>query len=544
VQITSPQDGYTTDNRLLTVSGNVTSPNEINIGTGATVTLNGEARSLPLTLEGNSTYNYSFSTTLELIQGSNSITVTVTDSHNNSGNDTVIVNANIPTIFLRAELTWNTNDTDLDGHLIAPGYQIFDDFYDCYYWNRNPDWDGSGGNNTAGDPSLDQDITTGYGPEHTVLVAPPFNGIYQYKVHYYWDHGNGPSTATVKIWVNDNLVFQGNKTMSDNEVWDCACISWPSGVVSAGPCAITTPTPTPTPTPSLYALTVVSQGCCPILVEGLPAGNQTVSAGGNSTFSGIPANTQVTLTAQNSGNCSFDYWMVDGWPWSLVDQQITLTIDSAHTAEAWCSPSATPTPTPTPMPTPTTTPTPTPTPSGYTLTVTSQGCCPVLVKGLPGGDQTVPAGGNITFMGVSPGTLATIKAQPGVGCQLDHWMVDGVQKPADQTIYLTVNSNRTVIAVCVVLPPVTLTVTSEGCCSIMVSGLSGGNAMVPAGGTVTFTNVPANTLVTLLPQTGQECYFSYWTLDEQVYEGLPIEFTMDANHTVTVCCYGGEVIVP
>ena len=188
---------------------------------------------------------------------------------------------------------------------------------------------------------------------------------------------------------------------------------------------------------------MTSQGCCPVLVEGLPTGNQTVPAGGNSTFSGIPANIQVTLTAQTDGNCIFEYWWVDDGPSSLENPQ-TITMNSDHTAEVWCSPEATPTPTPT------LTPTPTPTPSGYSLTVTSQGCCPIEVKGLPGGDQKVLAGGSSTFTGIPYNTLVTITAQSEIEmCYLQYWIIDGVQRQnLGQAISLYIRGDRTVIAVC------------------------------------------------------------------------------------------------
>jgi len=321
VQITSPEDGSAADNRLLTVSGNVTSSNEVNSETGATITLNGEASSLPLTLQGNSTYDYSFSTQVELIPGSNSITVTATNISGQTGNDTVTVNANIQLFGIKAELTWDSNNTDLDSHLIAPCYPENDPFGDCYFANPNPDWDRSGGNST-GDPSLDADVQDGYGPEYIVLAAPPFNGIYQYKVYYYSDHDTGLlSTATVKIWINDELVFEGNKTLSNHEWWDCASIDWPSGNVTAG-----------YPT---HTLTVTSNGCCPILVEGLPCGNQTVPAGNTTAFS-TPENGNVTLTAETGEGCSFDQWQVDVGN-STGENPITVTMDSDREATAVCN---------------------------------------------------------------------------------------------------------------------------------------------------------------------------------------------------------------
>jgi len=509
VQITSPQDGYTTDNRLLTVSGNVTSTNEINTETGATITLNGEARSLPLTTEGNSTYNYySFGTQVELIPGSNTITVTATDINGQTGNDTVVVNANIQSYAIEAELTWDTNDTDLDSHLIAPGGKMATRYTwsasDCYYDNPNPDWDGSGGS-SPGDPSLDQDVITGYGPEYIVLVAPPFDGIYQYKVFYYDDNGHGPSTAMVKIRINDVLVWQGNRTMSYDEVWDCANIDWPSGNITTGP-----------------TLTVASQGCCPILVEGLSVGNRTVSAGGNSTFSGISANTQVTLTAQTGESCSLDYWQVDGGN-STGENPITVTMASDHEAIAACSS--------TPIPTPT--PTPTPTPSVYTLTVVSQGCCPILVEGLPAGNQTVPAGGNSTFSGISANTQVTLTAQTGENCSLDHWQVDGGNSTGENPLTLTMNSDYEATAACVHLH--TLTVYSDGCCPIQVTWF-GGNYTIPAGGNQTFV-VPQGTVVTADALDGGGCATTGWYLDlEPTSRPDPLTITMDADHQAWAYC--------
>jgi hypothetical protein len=154
----------------------------------------------------------------------------------------------------------------------------------------------------------------------------------------------------------------------------------------------------------------------------------------------------------------------------------------------------------------------------------------------------------MTFTGIPSGTLARITAQPGAGCKLDHWMIDGVQNPTqDQTIYVTINNDRAVIAVCVNVPPVTLTVISEGSdsplgCPITVSGLTGGSQTVPAGGTRTFTT-NVNSQVTLLPQTGEMCYLTGWDLDgvPQYSEG-PIAFPMDTNHTVTVYCYCSQGI--
>jgi uncharacterized protein YfaP (DUF2135 family) len=218
--------------RLIAVQGTVVSSSEI---AGATITHNMESRLLELTFEGEGSYNYSFDTAIELLQGWNTITVSAIDSDGWSGNDTVVVFADIAGCAIRIELTWNTTDTDLDSHLIAPGHQFGDEYWDCYFADENPDWDDTG-DSSDGDPALDVDDTDGYGPEHIVLCVPPFNGVYIYKVHYFSDHGHGVSTATVKIWIDEVLVFTASRSLSDDEVWDCACIAWPSGIVSAGPC--------------------------------------------------------------------------------------------------------------------------------------------------------------------------------------------------------------------------------------------------------------------------------------------------------------------
>ena len=494
MQITSPEDNSSTDSRLLTISGNVTSTSEINTETGATITLNGEARPLPLTLEGNSTYNYySFGTQVELIPGSNTITVTAIDINGQPGNDTITVNADIQSYAIKAELTWDTNGTDLDSHLIAPCYADNDMFGDCYYANPNPDWDGSG-NSSGGDPSLDQDVITGYGPEYIVLVEPPFNGIYQYKVYYYDDNGYGSSIATVKIWVNDVLVFQGNRTLSNYEWWDCACVSWPSGTVTAGPC-------------STHTLTVTSSGCCPILVEGLPCGNMTVSAGNTDAFY-APENTQITLTAQTGDECSFDYWQVDGGN-STGENPITVTMDSDHAATATCTPL-------------------------YTLALTNDGCHNVSVSSLPGGNQDVPWGGNATFV-LPEGTEVTLTPSDSDGIVFTGWYIDAEGSPRfDRPLTIAMDASHQVTAVCV--PAHTLYVSSNGCCPILVEGLPGGNQTVSAGDAFSF-DAPENSNITLTARPGDSCQFGNWTVDEgNSTTDNPITVTMDSNHAATATC--------
>jgi uncharacterized repeat protein (TIGR01451 family) len=141
----------------------------------------------------------------------------------------VTIEVDIPTYGIKIELSWNTTGTDLDAHLIRPSGQYGDEIDDCHWQNMNPDWGVSGV--TEDNPLLDKDDRDGDGPEYITLKQPE-EGTYQYKVHYYTDRGHGPSLATVIVWINDDPVAKYSKVMSNNEVWDCCYIDWPSGKVT------------------------------------------------------------------------------------------------------------------------------------------------------------------------------------------------------------------------------------------------------------------------------------------------------------------------
>ena len=67
--------------------------------------------------------------------------------------------------------------------------------------------------------------------------------------------------------------------------------------------------------------------------------------------------------------------------------------------------------------------------------------------------------------------------------------------------------------------------------------------MVPANGSKVFSNIPANTWVTLNAQGGGYCSFSYWMIDGTSSETNPQPLLMNRNHTATAGCYSGEVII-
>lgn len=78
---------------------------------------------------------------------------------------------------LRVILSWNTDDTDLDLHVVTP------DGGHCWYGERALK---NGG-------ALDVDVTTGYGPE-IFTMASPVPGLYGVYVNYY---GSGDDTMTI-----------------------------------------------------------------------------------------------------------------------------------------------------------------------------------------------------------------------------------------------------------------------------------------------------------------------------------------------------------
>ena len=145
-----------------------------------------------------------------------------------SASVTIIVD--IPNYGIKIELTWNTDNTDMDAHFIRPSGLYWDDIDDCFWLNKDPDWGLPGV--TEDNPSLNGDFLNGYGPEVITLEQPYEQGTYQYKVHYQNDHGLGSSIATVRVWINGEMVWQDSKEMSNEEIWHCVSIEWPSGQVT------------------------------------------------------------------------------------------------------------------------------------------------------------------------------------------------------------------------------------------------------------------------------------------------------------------------
>lgn len=95
---------------------------------------------------------------------------------------------------LRVVLSWDSDGTDLDLHILSPdGQHVF-------YGNRV----------AANGGALDVDVTTGYGPEIYANPSPP-NGNYQVYVNYYGagqESDQAITTAQVAIITQENTLAE------------------------------------------------------------------------------------------------------------------------------------------------------------------------------------------------------------------------------------------------------------------------------------------------------------------------------------------------
>lgn len=165
---------------------------------------------------------------------------------------TVYVN---PDEAIHVELLWDTpNDpnqtdegpeagADLDLHFLHPfatGQDVdgdgkldgwFDQPFDCFWFNAHPNW-GSLDPMVDDDPGLDRDDTDGAGPENVNLNIPEDGLTYRVGVHYWNDHGFGPSLATVRVYIYSSLVFTiADVELVNHDLWEVAEVHWPSGQV-------------------------------------------------------------------------------------------------------------------------------------------------------------------------------------------------------------------------------------------------------------------------------------------------------------------------
>ncbi len=134
-------------------------------------------------------------------------------------------------IGLHFELEWDTNNTDVDMHILSQGGEFGSCATDCFYGNMHPDWGIAG--NYLDDPFLDYDDVDGYGPEHT-NIEEPIAGSYKVIMHYYADNSEGASKPTVRVYSYGQLIktFGPTSLSSTNMTWDVCSVDWPSAAVT------------------------------------------------------------------------------------------------------------------------------------------------------------------------------------------------------------------------------------------------------------------------------------------------------------------------
>jgi uncharacterized protein YfaP (DUF2135 family) len=145
----------------------------------ATLVVNGNAMPVRLDESGAFARPYSFgagSNSVEILSGEERTRVQFHQSANGQ-----------PVSRLRVLLSWDTNGTDLDLHVITPSGEH------AWYGNRAV----KGG-------AIDVDVTDGYGPEIFASNAPE-KGLYQIYLNFYGGAGNDTLTiARLAIITNEN----------------------------------------------------------------------------------------------------------------------------------------------------------------------------------------------------------------------------------------------------------------------------------------------------------------------------------------------------
>jgi hypothetical protein len=126
------------------------------------------------------------------------------------------------------------NGADLDLHFLHPNGAWRSRDWDAHWQARSPNWGST--SRVDDDPYLDTDSTGGDGPEILSFDNPegteerPFR--YEVGVFSFSDHGFGPSSVLVLIWVRGELALRvGLANLENRQFWHAATIEWPSGTV-------------------------------------------------------------------------------------------------------------------------------------------------------------------------------------------------------------------------------------------------------------------------------------------------------------------------
>lgn len=104
-------------------------------------------------------------------------------------------------------LTWDKDDTDVDTHIYSGTEEVA-------YYSLSQSW---------GD--LDIDDVDGFGPETFTTKTSTWGNLYGVRVHYYSDHGNGDTLATMRVIYYDDTTgkmcdITASQSMSSYDWWE------------------------------------------------------------------------------------------------------------------------------------------------------------------------------------------------------------------------------------------------------------------------------------------------------------------------------------
>lgn len=217
-----PEEVYITGPQYVRVDGSASydpAGNEPLTYTWSTVAPEGSATQLAYALSDRTTVDVPLD-----VAGDYTVSLTV---HNAIGLPSLPASCTmnvIPEDEIRVELSWDTPAADLDLHLLQNDTaELFDTPEDACFCNESPDWGGSGADD---DPRLDIDDRGGFGPEN-INILTPADGTYPVKVHYYAEQGDDIVVARVVVWSEGNKLWEGSKSMEQNEVWEVGQVNWP-----------------------------------------------------------------------------------------------------------------------------------------------------------------------------------------------------------------------------------------------------------------------------------------------------------------------------
>jgi hypothetical protein len=211
----------------------------------------------------------------------------------------------------------------------------------------------------------------------------------------------------------------------------------------------------------------------------------TVGSGTTSVSSGwYDEGETVSADAQPSTGWTLDHWELDGVNVGDADpRSVTMNADHTLTAVFVQIPQ-------------------------HTLTIA-----------VTGSGSTSPAPGTAAY---DEGDVVSVDAQPTAGWTLDHWERDGVNVGTADPYSVTMNTDHTLTAVFVEIPPTQYQLTI---------GVTGSGTTTPAPGSASHTD---GSTVSVDAQPDDGWLLDHWELDGvDVGDADPYSVTMDASHTLT-----------